>query len=368
MKKVIKLLLILGLVFTLTACGKETISLNDYLTVEVSGSNGTGTAAVTGFGDFEEALLQKLNDDISLMQLVAIEEGIDYELDKTSGLSNGDEVTLSIEIDEDIIEALDIKIVGKKETFKIENLPEKVYTDVDPFENLQIKYSDYSPYITAEVSSTQLLGIGERFTIEYPRAGSQYLQNGDTFTVKFTYDEVKAEDKGIRVVATEKEVQVEGFDSYITSWDDVSEETFNRVLKDVMDLAVSKKAETNFWIDGKLYRNPNWFKDEASMEIEYIGNYFFTPKASPNATYPAVYNSSFFVFTVTLANDNTREVETVYMRIYMKNLILTSDDYLVFDDTMINVDGWFLSSDRLYNQTVIANKANFICIENISYE
>lgn len=371
MKKILSIVLALVLALSLTACGKETVSLNDYLKVEFSGSNGTGKATVTGFADFEEDVMQKLGGEVTLMQLAVLEDGIDYELDKKDGLSNGDKVKLTISIDEDIKDSFDVNIVGKDMEFTVSGLPEKVYEEVNPFEDgsLKIDITGNSPYIRVKAQILKRKNLNEEVKVSTP-ANGKFFKNGETVKITYTYDEAKAEENSIKIVETEKEIKIEDHDYYPLSWNEFSKEHQDKLVQAVTDFVEADSTLTNFWTEeGKLYRNPAYVKNDTPVNPQYLGNYFFYPKDEALTQYdPNVCNSMFFVYSMNLANSDTAEIETVYSVVYVKNISVTSDGHLVFDNTMLDHYHYFLTSDRIYNSVVVRNKSDYHYEENISFE
>ena len=100
--------IVLVLILTLAGCGSsssKTIDLMEYVSLSFSGDNGRGrTAQSFDYGAFEDALAEALDADENSAQFFAdvliIEDGIQISLDKTTDLSNGDEVTLVVRYNE----------------------------------------------------------------------------------------------------------------------------------------------------------------------------------------------------------------------------------------------------------------------------
>jgi len=120
------------LVFALGGCGSssmKTINLMDYVSVTFSGDDGYGNAAYSfNHGSFEDALAQALDSDKNSAQFFAdaviIEEGIQISLDKTTDLSNGDEVALTASYNEAVSKDYKIVFQGSTATYTAENLTE----------------------------------------------------------------------------------------------------------------------------------------------------------------------------------------------------------------------------------------------------
>ncbi len=110
-----------------TSGGKK-VNLDNYISVEFSGTDGEGTAHC-GFDDWalEDDLFGENMTDYEEMRAELIEdclyETVDYELDRTGGLSNGDKVTVTVSYDRDVLDSFGYKVTGSKTlTFTVEGL------------------------------------------------------------------------------------------------------------------------------------------------------------------------------------------------------------------------------------------------------
>lgn len=364
MKKVLILVLSLVFIFSLVACGGETVNLNDYLSVEFSGTNGDGNAMVVGFDEFEEDLMQK-GDDVGLSELFVVESGVDYQLDKKSDLTNGDKVTLTITVDEDIAKKYGVNIKGGTEIFTVEGLPEKVYEEVDPFADIVCEFEGVSPFITCRLKYTNDFDVyDDRYTVTCERETDKYLQNGDVLTLKFTYDTEQAEKDCIKYIPTEKTMTLDGYDTCIQSWDELPNETIN-------EIKTKAKEKVSAALESGVYLNTNRHDPFAETKIEYVGNYFLNPKADPISDFwygGKVYNYSILVFkaNVKMKEWNGEEFDKdVYCAVYVNNMMLKSDGTFTYNTEELSYDGVYYTVDELYNDKIADNKVNYNCIENI---
>jgi|GEM_PF-3128999 len=106
-----------------------TINLMDYVTVAISGDDGYGKASYTfDYGTFEDALAEKLDVDADSAQFFAdvmvIEEGIKISIDKTSGLSNGDSVVLTVSYNGEAAKDYKLSFQGGTATYSVTELTE----------------------------------------------------------------------------------------------------------------------------------------------------------------------------------------------------------------------------------------------------
>ena len=123
-RTVLFLLIVSALVILLAGCGKKTIVVNDYLTIQTTGTNHIGTAQTRL--DWEKLVsdnldvfnMKSMEDDAELLAVMLhLDKGLRGELDKTFNLSNGDEITYHW--DESRIKALEEKY---DVTFKVEDM------------------------------------------------------------------------------------------------------------------------------------------------------------------------------------------------------------------------------------------------------
>lgn len=265
-----------------------TINLNKYVTLSAEGYDSLGKLDVEFDTDklekdYGKTLAKNLHKSISSYDAVSedlrdlasdLSAGAETELfelcyangtaDKTTGLSNGDVVTYSWNVDaKDAKEAFGVNLKYSDITYTVSGL-EDVGT-FDAFDGVSVEFTGTSPNGEAHINNTS--GNGLYYTLDE----SYGLRNGDTVTLKVssgrsdysdcidTYGGIPAE--------TEKTVTVEGLNQYITSADDLTEtalQSLQAQAEDVLNAYVANK----------------WDSDTETFNgMEYLGDYILTPKA-----------------------------------------------------------------------------------------
>lgn len=288
--------LLLGIIIAIIVWPKK-INLNDYITVEYSGYDTVGKATIV----FDEtAFMDKYGDKIKFKDAAysqgagfyeafgatpadAFVDMVSVELSESSNLSNGQEITLSLNCsDEEFKEFFNYGIKFKEKTYKVEGLEEVAM--FDPFENVDVSFYGVAPNgivdIATNDSEGQYMGFG------YQASEISGLSNGDTITVSLSCwgdpTIYCIENYGMCPTATEKEYVVEGLDRLAASLDEISEDAMDEMISQGED--VFNAYVTNHW-DG----------DNAIDSISYVGAYYLTPKAGFESE---SYNQLYLVYKV----------------------------------------------------------------------
>ena len=272
MKKNLKAIAVLPIAAVLlVGCGEATINPNDYLKVEF---NGMDTIATADYEiDYEKMVTDNLKafgikskkDDHAIERAVKkLQKYLGGELDKTSSLSNGDEIVF--EWDDDDVEKLEnkykIKLKLSDKTITVKDLEEA--KKFDPFEYLDITYSGVGP-------DGQLSMDYDKLPVDYISfyADKSYgLSNGDKVTVTFGYDEDDTKDECFRQGYVpekfEKEFTVEGLQQYVTKISEIEKKSYDKM---------DKYAQDRFMEDVE----DNWEKKKLE-DIELLGVNLYIPK------------------------------------------------------------------------------------------
>lgn len=273
--------------FMLSGCGKKAeVELMDYVTVDFSGLDGQGTAEIA----FDNASLEmdvfkvfaedkKDLDDISLEETIddigdfaGFESSIKYELDKTEGLTNGDQVTVTISYDKEATKDCSIKVTGDMEkTIEVEGLQEPI--ELDAFDSkyfnqedgIEVTVHGVAPFAYVSVEN-KLPDTNDLFHVQYSVDETADLKNGDTVTVTAKIPSEFA-DAGYVLKENTTTLTVEGVDSYVSS---LTSEMWEQ-LKPYCDQALTEELDDVFYIQKgeDLYRFT--YKDLASIEKYVYG-------------------------------------------------------------------------------------------------
>ena len=209
--------LLIGMLFTflfaLTGCsGKSTLDFQEIANVEFNGLNGNGGISF----EFDESIyedgefLEKLYPDDTTVEaglkFIELMTNVDYTFSKEEGLSNGDEVTVTMDYDEDKFEERGIKVKNAEFTVTVDGLSDG--TKVDVFDGLQVTYSGLSGKGYAIFDTNDC----DTFTQDYVyfEYSESDLSNGDTITVTAQYDSNDAEENLVIVENDTKEFTVSG--------------------------------------------------------------------------------------------------------------------------------------------------------------
>ncbi len=249
--------------------GKKSVELNDYVSVQFEGTDGYGEADITF--DYS-ALGDDFDGDIKLSN-EAGQEG--YQLfsevlkdlavvsvTPDSGLSNGDEVTVSWSVDVDAMEPLirgDLELVNDPFTIEVSDLKE--IEAFDAFADVSVSFTGVSPDAQASLE----VGESELGADAYSLDRTDHLAIGDTVTVSI--DDAAAgaleEEKGICPAEMSRDYTVEGVASYVVSLDEIPDDGMAE-MEDYAESVKTDKAED--WPESVHQLN----------STDYVGSYLLT--------------------------------------------------------------------------------------------
>ena len=186
MKKPLLLIAMLAIILTISGCGSKTkIDMQECIHVEPYGANGYGK---TNDWIDEEMLLVLVQtvemDDESLvaaLEKLDLLTQIEYELDKTEKLSNGDKITVTVTYPDSLEDALDADISPKSGsgwTVEVSGLQDVHVYDI--FQDIDVTFSGFNGYGKIDVQVNNGTPIG------YTSSQGESLSNGDIVTVTLT--------------------------------------------------------------------------------------------------------------------------------------------------------------------------------------
>ncbi|SDB25825.1 zinc-ribbon domain-containing protein [Pseudobutyrivibrio sp. YE44] len=225
------ILAVVGIFFGISI--SKTMNINDYTSVEFSGYDTMGKAEVVIDEDkFMEDFGKKANKKNKPHNMSDLEDGIDYELDKETDLSNGESVELTWDIDADYIK----KTYGVKLKFTDTNYTVGGLEQVDtfnPFDDMTLEFSGVNGKGQCSVKVTNEDTMYDDLTFSLDKSSD--LSEGDTVTVTFgkghedDLNEYAAEHYGTIPTETEKEFTVEGLGEYVSKVSQLSEEAIKEM-------------------------------------------------------------------------------------------------------------------------------------------
>lgn len=265
----------------------KTVNLNDYLEVEFSGYDTVGYASVS----FDEETFEKdfgdkiefTNKSTSSEWGAPVDVFVDYvngDLDKRSGLSNGEEVSFIWDVDDEVLnEMFNLNVKYKDTTFEVAGLEE--VTTFDPFEGVSLSYFGASPEGRAEVvidSSNEMAN-----NLYYELSKNYELSNGDEIVVTIYSDwyddatEYCVSNYGMIPTSTEKTFVVDGLGEYVTTLADISDEAMAQMQQQGIDVL-------------NAYVAKEWSTEHARLNATtYAGSVLLLPKSSNSYEHNKLY-------------------------------------------------------------------------------
>lgn len=261
--------IILVCILMLTGCSnKRTLDFKEITNIQFSGLNGKGTVSISENGkiyedaDFLEQLYPDNSSKKAKEKLTDLLNDVKYTFSKETELSNGDEITVKLEYDNDKIKKDEITVKNKEFTVTVSGLAEG--TAIDPFEGLQVTYSGLSGKGYAVFDSSNC----NEFVQEYVTFGytKENLSNGDIVTVSANYSNEIAEEQFIIIENETKEFTVSGLKEPVElNPFDKLEITYTGASPYIKAVADSTKCDSmvnqyiQFDIEDKYLRNGDTF-------------------------------------------------------------------------------------------------------------
>lgn len=314
-----------------------TIDLDKYTTVTYEGYDGYGTASVNvDWSKIEEDYKGKIkftkdaNDKfkalfgdsgISMDDLYGPEEilelYINYDIDKTDELKNGDTVNLKWDINESYSEGINVKVKAEDKEFKVQDLKEVKTKDI--FKDLEVSFSGIAPDGTLSYNYTGK----DLDTYNFIADNSYNLSNGDKVKITLKIENMSdfADKNGYLPKEMEKEYTVSGLAEYVTKISEVSDNAKEYMKGEADDIITAWTASS---------------KDDDSAHVvtasEYVGDFILGAKNMSSAWHK---NTYYMIYKVTYeANDN-------YGGIILNNSTDAGDYYVVigYDDVSVYDNG-----------------------------
>ena len=325
-KKFIAVAAMLAVPFAMTSCGRTTINLNDYISIDVTGYNTIGEA----HANFDSETLIEANKeafglsedaDFEMLGVIyEIEEAIDGELDKENKLSNGDKVTFKW--DESGKETLEekYKISLKYEDKVLDVAGLKEAEKFNPFDYVSVSYQGFAPNGEAIINVDDAIPVSNIYFTADKKSG---LKTGDTIKITIGDDIEEVKDqcfvRGYIPVETEKEYTVTGLASYIQKLDEIPTDAYDKMDKHAQDVFKAHVAES-------------WSDAEGLIDVKLVGNYLLTPKDPSIRT--DTNNTLYYVYKVTAKDLRKKDKNAkfdYYYYSYYNDIILLEDGTCSFD-------------------------------------
>lgn len=331
----------------------STINLNDFVTIEVDGYNGYGTAVISV--DWE-AMEAKYGDKVKFSKEVkegmgafggfldgisafdGLRGSVDVSLDTDEGLSNGDEIHYTWDIDDELFQYVSCKLKYTEGTYTVEGLKEA--ETFDPFADLTVTFEGISTNgeLNMEYAGEELNPYDFSCDTAYG------LANGDTVTI--TLDDYLVEycllELGKIPSAMEKTYTVEGLSEYVTDFSAIPQEFLDSLKKEAEDAIYAYTAQ-------------EYGSDYTLGELTY-GGYVLSAVSSATDFYGTL-NDLCLIYTGTVTGkEEELPATTVYYPVEFTDILSTNGE-MSYDELegirgYASLSGYWFSTDGYLNPVV----------------
>jgi len=208
----------------LNDASKTTIDLKDVTHITLTGFDGEGVLTATV--DVDE-------------KYGAFYETVSVDFSKSSGLTNGDEVTISFNYDKNAAKTYNLKVKAGDMHYTVSGLVAATpVSENDLFEGLDINFEGIAPLATAslDTSNTKFKDVVTYQIIDE----KEYYDAGETIRVRAVFDAADLEKLDYKATVDSeeciKEYIVEDVDRYITVTDQITDERMASLKKEALTL------------------------------------------------------------------------------------------------------------------------------------
>lgn len=358
-KGVAAVLAALAMAVVLTACGAK-VDLKQYVTAEFDGANEHADIRVTvDYNAIAEAVNKSNKGNGSLadsLNAQTLSNAISYSCDKAENISNGDTVTVTFTVPEELTKSYDFSVTNTTMTFKAENLP--LLSKIDAFADINVHFSGSAPFGTASVENNSGSDFLQQVSFQLDK--TENLSNGDTVTVTAVYDDYLTETYGCIPESDTKTYTVEGLDSYMTSFDGLPDGALDEVHTDSRDrvesLIANKEQICGAFIDWSTDTPDTYQVDTQNLKL--YTSYLLVSKgadfgAKYSNRYIAVYHTTGSMSKKSWFGDSYNG--DMYIAVDYKDLKFDESGNLIVNLTDAEYT-YFTTADNAYNCWMTSNK------------
>ena len=265
----------------------RTINLNEYISFETEGYNGYGNVypeidwqkiqekydSKVKFTDAFKEQFGEITDSVSPIEILQSYVSVDVESD--GNLSNKDKVRYVWNINKEYSKYVKCNLKYKDKTYTVTGLED--VEKFDAFQDLEVSFkgADSEGSVSLEYTGSDL--TADDFQTDVTNGT---LKNGDT--IKVYLDESMAdsyaESFGKVPEEWEKEYTVEGLYAYISSVEDIDDESMQKL----QDQAVKEYKD---------HVDSSWTDSESLQSLTYMGSYLLKPKTGKGNELYLIYGS-----------------------------------------------------------------------------
>jgi hypothetical protein len=266
--------------------GKTTVDIEDFLTITVTGFDGSGRLSTSIQWNPLEAFIQN-EAGANEMTVSSFADTIEVSPDVSENLSNGDVVNLRISYNNTLAESLGVMFTGTAIRYTIEGLDE--FTNLSLKEAANIEFKGFNGFGSMSLSiDRDFFSASEQNiinSIRYSFEASENLKNGDSIEVEVSYNESEAQRLGIKMTDTNFSVTVEGLEEAKTvKLSDLITVRLNRVNSMYHDMLIAPTDDFPASVRFYALDNAVRFTCDEYPDIRYgsvNGNFRFAPNYKP---------------------------------------------------------------------------------------
>ena len=255
------------IVLLLVKGSKKTIDLNDYVKSNFDGYNNYGVAEIYFDSNaFTKEYGDKMEYDGKKNGVYVLSDLVDYSVSQTEELKNGDIVTFAWNMPEDFAKKFNYKFKYSDIEYTVEGLSDMEH--FDPFEGVNVVYTGTAPDGRAEIEVNNSYSSDLYYSLDK----NSGLANGDSVVVTVSCHYETEPEGFIRYLnkvpdSVSKQYTVDGLGEFITSVDQISDETLQSMQVQALDIIKAYTADSNT-------------KEEIFDSAEYVGGYGLFAKSN----------------------------------------------------------------------------------------
>ena len=360
-----KALLMLGIVtsamLTFSGCSRtKKINLNKYVTISSEGYDSVGEAyAHFDLDKFEEDYAGKIkvtenhqssnngfwyDDEKQSVEEMLLNDCVeDFYFDRDTGLSNGEEITLSMDLNNTIAkEYYNVELSFDDMTFKVEDLKET--KEFNPFEHVDITFSGVSPNGNMEIKPDNIPEMDYITFTALGKSGND-IANGENVKIQAKLnvsESTFAKETGKTLSETENLYSVDGLVEYLNDVSLIPDDLYNQMNQQLLDYFNSHAAQ-------------KWESDSEMADMELLGTYLLNAKPGKSLEYN---NRLYFIYKVNYSNKKISNFEYIWYGEFT-NITVNGDGSIDVDlnDYMY---GWAKSG-------FFSNEGDYLDVEDTGY-
>jgi hypothetical protein len=308
--------------------GKTVLSADELCILNYSGTDGKGKADVQI--NFSEINALAGDEESFNSSIIYLEDSFEAEVTPNEGLSNGDEVTITLSYDEKLAKKFRLKIKPRAYTSTVVGLP--VADDLNPFDSLSVSYTGSSPYATIVIDKNDSPDFVRQY-VNFKADKDSGLKNGDKVTITAEYNPSVAESSLVNITQEQKEYTVSDLSEYLQADSEADLSSLESALSDKA-LAVISKAKSDGSIFGMAFFADTTFDVSSHysyQDLKITDRLLCSVKDSSG--YVSEYNALYTMYQVTAQEQNGNST-TLYFWVKAKNIVKQADGSLSWDSNL----------------------------------